>query len=185
MSQTTLAPPVAGDDQHISRLVFVSFLITCLVSRLVVLLITLRWIPSLYLYIRGTHVHHLNYGIFLLSLVGAYLLFKRPQGTGRTLAAIAYGAGLALTFDEFGMWIHLGGSYWQRTSFNAVALIGMVLGIVVYAPAIRRIRPRFWISAVALMLIVGVFLLVLVKPLRQYAADHIHPPLRQIEAMSP
>ena len=35
---------------------------------------------------------------------------------------------MALTFDEFGMWLHLGGSYWQRASFDAVInrhLIGL------------------------------------------------------------
>ena len=35
-----------------------------------------------------------------------------------------YGVGLALTFDEFGLWFHLGGSYWQRASFDAVVVIG-------------------------------------------------------------
>jgi len=40
-----------------------------------------------------------------------------------TLAALVYGVGLALTFDEFGMWVHLGGPYWQRASFDAVVLI--------------------------------------------------------------
>jgi hypothetical protein len=30
---------------------------------------------------------------------------------------------MALTFDEFGMWLHLGGSYWQRASFDAVIVL--------------------------------------------------------------
>ena len=32
--------------------------------------------PDLYLFLGQTHIHHLNYGIFLLSGVGAYLLLK-------------------------------------------------------------------------------------------------------------
>ena len=38
-----------------------------------VLLIMARRMPNLYFFLRGTHVHHLNYGIFLLAGVGAYL----------------------------------------------------------------------------------------------------------------
>jgi hypothetical protein len=35
---------------------------------------------------------------------------------------------MALTFDEFGMWLHLGGSYWQRASFDAVVCYQVFLG---------------------------------------------------------
>jgi len=33
---------------------------------------------------------------------------------------LLYGLAMGLTFDEFGMWLNLGGSYWQRASFDAV-----------------------------------------------------------------
>ena len=66
------------------------------------------------------HVHHLNYGIFLLAGLGGYLLFQRPGGRALTLAGVVYGIGLALTFDEFGMWVRLGGNYWQRASLDAI-----------------------------------------------------------------
>ena len=36
--------------------------------------------PDLFLYVGGTHVHHLNYGIFLLSGVGAWTLLTTPTG---------------------------------------------------------------------------------------------------------
>jgi hypothetical protein len=88
----------------------VAFCFTFLAARVLVLLIMTHRIPNLYFYAGATHVHHLNYGIFLLSAVGAYLLFCQPQGKKLTLTALAYGVGLALTFDEFGMWLHLGGA---------------------------------------------------------------------------
>jgi len=56
-------------------------------------------------------VHHLNYGIFLLSGVGAYLLLGHAGSRGLQTSAIIYGVGLALTFDEFGLWLHLGGRW--------------------------------------------------------------------------
>ena len=38
-------------------------------------------IPDLYLHVKRTHVHHLNYGIFLLSAIGGYLV-KRLLSIG-------------------------------------------------------------------------------------------------------
>lgn len=99
----------------------------------------------------STHIHHLNYGIVLLSGVGAYLLLVRPEGRRLLVAATVYGVGLALTFDEFGLWVHLGGSYWQRASFDAVVVIGALLALIVaryfYAartsPGISRVHSVF------------------------------------------
>lgn len=59
-------------------------------------------------------MHHLNCGILLLTVTGGYLLFASPHLTAKRRAALVYGVALALTFDEFCMWLHLGGSYWQR-----------------------------------------------------------------------
>src|SRR5512137_1529347 len=92
---------------HLARLVFFAFLVTFMLSRIVVFLIMARRIPDLYLYVGGTHIHHLNHGIFLLAGVGAFFLFAQPQGRSLKAAAALYGIGLALTFDEFGMWLRL------------------------------------------------------------------------------
>ena len=122
------------------------FLATFILARIVVLLIMTHRIPSLYLHHGGTHVHHLNYGIFLLSIVGAVAIFLRPEGRALTATALAYGIGVALTFDEFGMWLHLGGPYWQRASFDVMVLIAAVLGLYCAAPAWERIRPKHWVA---------------------------------------
>jgi hypothetical protein len=57
-------------------------------------------------------------------------------------AAVIYGIGLGLTFDEFGMWLHLNGDYWQRASFDAVIVLAAALGLAGFAPQARRWRPR-------------------------------------------
>lgn len=94
---------------------------------------------------RGTHVHHLNYGIFLLGAVAGYSVFRRPVGRPAEATALLYGVAMALTFDEFGMWLHLGGSYWQRTSVDGVVVIAAVIALVGYARSIRRFEARhFW-----------------------------------------
>ena len=104
--------------RRLARVVFTTFLLTFIASRLLVILIMGRMIPDFFFHMGQTHVHHLNYGIFLLSTLTGILIFFEVTERERWWCAVAYGFGLALTFDEFGMWLHLGGeSYWQRASF--------------------------------------------------------------------
>ena len=49
---------------------------------------------------------------------------------------------MGLTFDEFGMWLHLGGSYWQRASVDATIIIAAVIAILGFAPSVRRFESR-------------------------------------------
>ena len=126
-------------------------------ARIIVFLIVSRRLPDIYLYLGGTHIHHLNYGIFLLSGVGAYLLLVRPMARGLHWASVLYGIGLALTFDEFGLWLHLGGSYWQRASFDAVVVIAACLALIVVAPSLSRFRPHNWVTAGALAVVLVIF----------------------------
>lgn len=150
-------PPAVRDFQLKARRILTSFLFTFMAARIIVFLIASRRIPDLYLHLGGTHVHHLNYGIFLLSIVGAYLLLGRPGESGLRWATTLYGIGLALTFDEFGMWLHLGGSYWQRASFDAVVVIAAFLALIVAAPHLSRFRPHHWLTAGVLVLALVIF----------------------------
>jgi hypothetical protein len=132
----------------------------------------------------GTHIHHLNVGIFLLAGVGAYLLFGQPVGRRFTAAAVVYGIGMALTFDEFGMWVHLGGSYWQRASLDAIGVLSAGFGLVAFAPSFKRFRPHNWVAVVILAGAVGIFFFMLIESF-QYAGKAIGPKLHQIESTSP
>ena len=143
-----------------------------------------RRAPDLYVHVGGTHVHHLNYGIFLLAGTGGYLLFRRPQGRLLSATSVAYGIGLALTFDEFGMWLHLGGGYWQRASFDAVVVVAALLGILAFAPALNRLRARHWTALALLLAAVTVFTMLLVESFN-YAARRIGPALDNVERRGP
>jgi hypothetical protein len=157
MPVTDTAPPERATPSRLARWALAAFLLTFLLARIVVLLIMSRRLPDLFLHVSRTHVHHLNYGIFLLTAVGAWLLFAPPAGRGRAGAAAVYGVGLALTFDEFGMWLHLGGSYWQRASYDAVVTLAALLGVIAFAPALRHFRPRHWALAAAIVVALGLF----------------------------
>ncbi|HEX6984087.1 MAG TPA: hypothetical protein VF170_01865, partial [Planctomycetaceae bacterium] len=147
-------------------------------------LIMARRVPDLFLHLGGTHVHHLNYGIFLLSAVGAYLLFVRPSGRARKVAAVVYAFGLALTFDEFGMWLHLGGGYWQRASYDAVVVIVALLALIAFAPALRDWHRRHSLAAVAVGAAAVLFFVLLVDSLGR-VERRAEPRLERLEQGGP
>src|SRR5271167_516796 len=123
-----------------------------MLSRVCVFLIMSDEMPNFYFFLHGTHVHHLNYGIFLMAAVCGYSVFRRPVGRSAEFVALIYGVALGLTFDEFGMWLHLGGSYWQRASVDAVIIIAALIGLVAFARNVRRFEKRhFWASIILLV----------------------------------
>ena len=64
---------------------------------------------------------------------------------------------MALTFDEFGMWLHLGGSYWQRASVDAVVVVGAVLALCAYLRSLERFESRHCWASIALVLALAWF----------------------------
>jgi hypothetical protein len=183
MKASAAADP-ANPLRHLARLTFVAFLLTFIASRTMVILIMARKMPDLFLHLGGTHVHHLNYGIFLLSAVAGVLLFAPLNQTQRSFCALTYGVGMALTFDEFGMWLHLGGSYWQRASFDAVVVISGLLGLLAFAPRWRQLRAHHFAIGMAMVLIVTSFCMLLIKSL-SHANDKLGPRLIEMEKSGP
>ncbi len=180
---TTPSPPCSS-TKRLARIVFTTFLLTFIASRVLVILIMTKKMPDLFLHLGGTHVHHLNYGIFTLSAVGGVLLFMEVTETTRRWLAIAYGFGMALTFDEFGMWLHLGGGYWQRASFDGVIVVLSFLGMIAFFPRLDRMRSHHWATAgVTLAAVVG-FYWMLFKSMN-YAQVHVGPRLHSIEESGP
>lgn len=180
--------PLAGGSltpelRHRVRLVFFAFLLTFIAARIVVFLIMAHRMPDLYLHMGGTHVHHLNYGIFLLSGVGAYLLFAPATERGSRLAATVYGIGLALTFDEFGMWVHLGGAYWQRASFDAVIVLLALLGLAAFLPPPREWPRRRFVAMAVVLLAATLFYFMLAESFR--FAARIAPRFQDLEQNGP
>ncbi len=171
--------------RHLARLTFTAFLLTFIAARALVILIMSRRMPDLFLHVGGTHVHHLNYGIFLLSTVAGVILFARLNDASRAVCALLYGISMALTFDEFGMWLHLGGSYWQRASFDAVVVVLALFGLLAFAPTLQQLRrPRFAAVTGTLLLLTAAFSMLLVQSL-SHAEEKLVPRLQQLEQNSP
>ncbi len=117
-----------------------SFLITFVVARAFVYLVLGHLLPNFFLTIRGVHIHHFTYGVFILALLGYYLIIYHPQSDSKTfrIITILYGVGLGLTFDEFGMWIRMEDNYWVRQSYDAIIIITLVLTNIYYRKALWR-----------------------------------------------
>lgn len=84
----------------------------------------------------GRHIHHLVWGILLLLLVGYGWLAEVGTGTASSsiflsrAMALLYGAGAALTLDEFALWLNLRDVYWARegrSSLDVALLFGSLL----------------------------------------------------------
>ena len=139
--------------------------------------------PNFYFFLKGTHVHHLNYGIFLLSTVCGYSIFARPDGRKCELAALVYGIAMGLTFDEFVMWLHLGGSYWQRASVDAVIVVSALFGLVAFARTLKKFeKHHFWAFIVLLIVLVGFGMVIYTTGNR--IGDEMGPTLQELESAS-
>lgn len=127
----------------------ISFLVTFVAVRLLVASITHHIGPFGYVEMGGRHIHHLVWGILLL--LGAGYAGIAEYGTGSTalsifvsrLLALSYGAGAALTLDEFALWLNLdAAAYWSRQgreSIDAVVIFGALLAVGTWgAPLFRR-----------------------------------------------
>ncbi len=167
----------------LARFALFSFIVTFILSRVFVFLIMSKAMPNLYFFMGGTHVHHLNYGIFLLAAVAGYSVFRRPTGRAAEVTALLYGMAMGLTFDEFGMWLHLGGSYWQRASVDAVIVVSALFGLLAFARTLKRFENKhFWSFLVLLGFLLGFAAVIYIAGIR--LGDMMGQPLRELESAS-
>jgi hypothetical protein len=183
-SPANTEPTIHRETAHrLARRALFGFIVTFVLARVFVFLIMSQTMPNLYFFMHGTHVHHLNYGIFLLAMVGGYSIFRRPIGRTAEITALLYGMAMGLTFDEFGMWLHLGGSYWQRASVDAVIVVTALFGLVAFARSLKRFEARhFWAFIVLLAVLMGFGVVLYTTGNR--LGDVVGPTLHDLEAAS-
>jgi hypothetical protein len=116
----------------------------------------------------GVHVHHQVFGIVLMAATGIGTIAATPEGRGLDVAAVLFGVGIGLTFDEFALWVHLDDVYWTesgRASVDAVFVLLMGTGLVSAGGTllVGSVGTAQWwasiaVQAVALALAVGCLL---------------------------
>lgn len=132
----------------------VSFLITFVGVRLLVMLIIRNHGPFGWVMVKGHHIHHLVWGILILLLVGYGWLLDLGRSHSPTsilfsrLMSVSYGVGAALTLDEFALWLNLEpDAYWTREgrlSVDAVILFGAILATGAWGAPFFRGLSRMW-----------------------------------------
>jgi hypothetical protein len=135
----------------------IGFFSTFLLARVIAYAALRNLGPFHYIYFRGTHIHHLVWGILLLLIVGFCWLIE--VGTGERgsslfasrLMSLLYGVGAALTLDELSIWLNVReGVYWTRrdlVSLDAVILFGAALLIGIWGrPFMKAVGLYFWHS---------------------------------------
>ena len=88
--------PIRRETAHkLARYTLFSFIVTFVLSRICVFLIMSDEMPNFYFFLHGTHVHHLNYGIFLMAVGLRLQRFPPADGTqgGNHRAAVWRGDG--------------------------------------------------------------------------------------------
>jgi len=117
----------------------VSFFVTFLIARGIAHAIALRVGPFANVRLGTVHIHHLVWGILVLLGVGLCWLAQIGDGASGASAvasrvtALLYGAGAALTLDEFALWLLLEDVYWTpqgRLSVHAALLFGSLLAVL-------------------------------------------------------
>jgi len=111
--------------------------------------------PFHYVYIRGTHIHHLVWGILLLLAVGFCWLIEVGTGARASsllasrLISLLYGVAAVLTLDEFALWLNVEeGVYWTHrdlASLDAVILFGAALLIGIWGGDFLKALSREFI----------------------------------------
>lgn len=72
------------------------------------------------------HIHHFNYGLLLVGIVGLAALSPWGRRPLRTLALL-FGFGCGLTFDEFALFWNLRPDYYQGLSLISAAIVAILL----------------------------------------------------------
>ena len=133
-------------SRKLIAIIISSFVLTFVVSRLFVYLVLGHLMPDFFLTIRGVHIHHFTYGVFILSLLGFYFIIGQPKTKSKIFrwTTAMYGIGLGLTFDEFGMWIRLEDDYWIRQSYDVVIIITLILLNIAYRKSVWNWIKEIW-----------------------------------------
>lgn len=128
-----------------------SFFITFLGVRIIVLAILFHVGPFGWVIVGGLHVHHLVWGIMLLLVSGFAMVAEFGEKAtpsslfvGR-LIAILYGMGAALTLDEFEFWLNIQDVPWtftSRESLDAIILFGVFLAVATWGAPLWTKRAR-------------------------------------------
>jgi hypothetical protein len=87
----------------------------------------------------GLHIHHSVFGIVAMFVVGIVTFALQPTGEWFEFLAFVFGAGAALTLDEFALILHLEDVYWEESGRKSIDAV--ILGVTFAALFLTNIVP--------------------------------------------
>ena len=123
--------------RRIALRALVAFLITFAILRILTAIIHFEVFPHgpfrNLVTASGLHIHHLFWGILLLMATGFIGLATRSEKWHLRVAMI-FGVALALTLDEFALWLRLADVYWSPEGIESIKAAAVVAAfLAVYA----------------------------------------------------
>ncbi|MFF7129698.1 MULTISPECIES: hypothetical protein [unclassified Streptomyces] len=120
-------------------LALTAFVVTFLVTRVIVRLIRAGKGPFGNVKAGGLHIHHVVPGVVLTVVGGFGAVASDGHGAAAAVSAVVFGMGTGLVLDEFALILHLDDVYWTeegRKSVEVVALTAALVGLLLagFAP---------------------------------------------------
>ena len=133
------------DSKRLSQLlILISFLITFAIVRIITHLQKLNILPNQHNDI--FHIHHLVPGIILLLVSGYISISFWSIHRLKTLMAVLFGIGAALTVDEFALWLYLRDVYWAKQGRDSIDAVIFALLIISIVLLISEVHDHKWIK---------------------------------------
>ncbi|MFF9363365.1 hypothetical protein [Streptomyces griseoluteus] len=110
-----------------------SFVLTFVVTRIIVRLIRAGKGPFGNVQAGGVHIHHVVPGVVLTVVGGFGAVASDRHGAGGAIAAVVFGIGAGLVLDEFALILHLDDVYWSaegRKSVEVVVVTAALVGLL-------------------------------------------------------
>ncbi|MEV7198674.1 hypothetical protein [Streptomyces griseoluteus] len=110
-----------------------SFVLTFVVTRIIVRLIRAGKGPFGNVQAGGLHIHHVVPGVVLTVVGGFGAVASDRHGAGGAIAAVVFGIGAGLVLDEFALILHLDDVYWSaegRKSVEVVVITAALVGLL-------------------------------------------------------
>jgi hypothetical protein len=88
----------------------------------------------------GLHIHHAVFGIIAMVVAGILEFALQPGSPWLEMIAFSFGAGAALTLDEFALILHLEDVYWTGEGRKSIDAI--ILGVTFMTLLLTGLLPR-------------------------------------------
>lgn len=87
----------------------------------------------------GVHLHHAVFGVVAMFVAGIITFAVQPGGAWFEFLAFVFGAGAALTLDEFALLVHLEDVYWEEAGRKSIDAV--IIGVTFAALFLTNIVP--------------------------------------------